>query len=111
MCSYTTLAHSEHGYIIQCKACNSIQLAFGAIAIALHNKDFGVFTEQLKTLAITSTHVGTPTQKTIKIDVFSEHVLMIVSHIELMVLITMLEEAEAKLAVNTMLKECNLLVV
>lgn len=40
MCDTQTLAYSAEGYIIRCKQCNRMQLAFGPVAIIIKEKQF-----------------------------------------------------------------------
>lgn len=43
MCNYKTLQHNSNGYVVQCRNCNHIQVAFGTTIVSFSREQFYEF--------------------------------------------------------------------
>jgi len=99
MCSYQTLFHNdESGYVILCRACDSIQVAFGNILLTWNRPDFYDFFQFIKRMFNeTPFDIATINKKTLAIPVPCEGVRILLSPRELQQLHQMLDTAESEL--------------
>ena len=99
MCSYQTLFYNdESGYVILCRACDSIQVAFGNILLTWNRPDFYDFYEFIKRMFNeTPIDVATINKKTLAIPVPCEGVRILLTPRELQQLHHMLDTAETEL--------------
>lgn len=99
MCNYQTLFYDdESGYVILCRGCDSIQVAFGNILLTWNRTDFYDFLEFVKRM-ISETPIDPSTinKKTLAIPVPCEGVRILLSPRELQQLHNMLDSAETEL--------------
>lgn len=47
MCSFDTLKKSHHGYVVKCKSCDHIQIAFGTMILSFNRSQFIEFIAKL----------------------------------------------------------------
>lgn len=94
MCSYKTLAHNEHGYVILCQYCKHYQLAFGTTAVSFAPSDYVVFKQQLKYYSgIKKTEPENDLRKCITIDIFSHCSKMVLNFEEVVKLEELIAQA------------------
>ena len=99
MCSYQTLFYNdESGYVILCRACDSIQVAFGNILLTWNRPDFYDFYHFIKRMFNeTPIDDAAINKKTLAIPVPCEGVRILLSARELQQLHQMLDTAETEL--------------
>lgn len=99
MCNYQTLFYDdESGYVILCRGCDSIQVAFGNLLLTWTRSDFYDFFNFIKRMfSETSIDPATINKKTLAIPVPCEGVRLLLSARELQQLHTMLDSAETEL--------------
>ena len=99
MCSYQTLFHNdESGYVILCRACDSIQVAFGNILLTWNRPDFYDFYHFIKRMNNeTPIDVAAINKKMLAIPVPCEGVRILLSLREMQQLHQMLDAAETEL--------------
>ena len=98
MCSYQTLYYNdESGYVILCRACDSIQVAYGNILLTWNRPDFYDFFHFIKRMNNeTPIDVDAINKKTLAIPVPCEGVRILLSPRELQQLHHMLDTAESE---------------
>lgn len=99
MCTYQTLFHDDDcGYVILCRACDSIQVAFGNLLLTWNKPDFYEFFQFIKRVCNeTPIDVAACHKKTLAIPVPCEGVRLLLSTRELQQLLHMLDMAETEL--------------
>jgi len=99
MCNYQTLFYDdESGYVILCRGCDSIQVAFGNILLTWNRTDFYDFFQFVKRMiGETTIDPATINKKTLAIPVPCEGVRILLSPRELQQLHNMLDSAETEL--------------
>jgi hypothetical protein len=99
MCSYQTLYYNdESGYVILCRACDSIQVAFGNLLLTWNRVDFYDFFQFIKRMFHeTSIEAASINKKILAIPVPCEGVRILLSTRELQQLHQMLDMAETEL--------------
>jgi hypothetical protein len=99
MCSYKTLFHDgDCGYVILCRACDSIQVAFGNLLLTWNRPDFYDFFQFIKRMFNEPPiDVTAFNKKTLAIPVPCEGVRLLLSTRELQQLHHMLDMAETEL--------------
>jgi hypothetical protein len=99
MCNYQTLFYDdESGYVILCRGCDSIQVAFGNILLTWNRTDFYDFYDFIKRMFNeTPIDPATINKKTLAIPVPCEGVRILLSSRELQTLHNMLDSAETEL--------------
>lgn len=99
MCSYQTLFHDdESGYVILCRGCDSIQVAFGNLLLTWSRADFYEFFQFIKRMFNeTPIDVTGINRKTLAIPVPCDGVRILLSVRELQQLHYMLDLAETEL--------------
>ena len=99
MCNYQTLFYDdESGYVILCRGCDSIQVAFGNILLTWNRTDFYDFFQFVKRMiGETPIDPATINKKTLDIPVPCEGVRILLSPRELQQLHNMLDSAETEL--------------
>jgi len=50
MCSYRTLHHCEHGYVLRCERCGHLNIGFGTTVLALTDDQFYAFADKIEDL-------------------------------------------------------------
>ncbi|AEV98898.1 hypothetical protein A4D02_10125 [Niastella koreensis] len=99
MCTYQTLFHNDEcGYVILCRACDSIQVAFGNLLLTWNRPDFYDFFQFVKRMFNESPiDAATIDRKTLAIPVPCDGVRILLSTRELQQLHQMLDMAETEL--------------
>jgi hypothetical protein len=99
MCNYQTLFYDDEcGYVILCRGCDSIQVAFGNVLLTWNRPDFYDFYNFIKRmLNETPIDPATVNKKTLAIPVPCEGVRILLSPRELQQLHNMLDSAETEL--------------
>lgn len=98
MCHYQTLYYDDvKGYVIYCRNCNSIQLAFGNVMLTLFREDFYGFHECINRIKEEHKDYADCPKKFIVVGTPCEGIKLLVSGIELCQLQGMLDEAETEL--------------
>lgn len=99
MCNYQTLFYDDEcGYVILCRGCDSIQVAFGNVLLTWNRPDFYDFYHFIKRMfSETPIDAATVNKKTLAIPVPCEGVRILLSPRELQQLHTMLDSAETEL--------------
>ena len=99
MCNYQTLFYDdESGYVILCRGCDSIQVAFGNVLLTWNRPDFYDFFQFIKRMFNeTPVDPGVVNKKTLAIPVPCEGVRILLSPRELQQLHQMLDTAETEL--------------
>lgn len=98
MCSYKTLFYDdEAGYVILCKGCDSIQVAFGNVLFTWNRPDFYEFYHFIKYTVQEQPAGLPPNKKLITIPVPCDGIRLILSARELHQLHHMLDTAETEL--------------
>jgi len=104
MCSYQTLFYNEvTGYVIHCRQCNTIQLAFGNVLITLYKEDFYGFHQCINRIKEEYEEYSDCAKKCITVPTPCEGIKFLVSGPELAQLQVMVEEAETELKSLAML--------
>ncbi|MFT4022830.1 MAG: hypothetical protein QM664_03475 [Flavihumibacter sp.] len=104
MCAFDSLFHDpDTGYVLRCKECDHLQLAFGNIVLTLQERDYPAFVSWLK--EIEEEHAGDElcTLKNIVLPTPCEGMRMMFSLVELRKLNAMLDEADSELQSRRML--------
>ncbi len=99
MCNYQTLFYDDEcGYVILCRRCDSIQVAFGNVLLTWNRPDFYDFYHFIKRMFNeTPIDAATVNKKTLAIPVPCEGVRILLSPRELQQLHNMLDSAETEL--------------
>ncbi|THU38411.1 hypothetical protein FAM09_17225 [Niastella caeni] len=99
MCSYQTLFYDdENGYVIHCKGCDSLQVAFGNVLLTWNRPDFYDFYHFIKRIFNeTPIDPAAMNKKTLAIPVPCDGVRILLSPRELQQLHHMLDMAETEL--------------
>lgn len=97
MCNYQTLYHSNNGYVIRCPHCKGIQLAFGTSVVNLGYEEFTCFTDMVVRLSDSKDSFPDDNEKAMCLPLPAEHVMMLVSPVELCRLAQMVMEVQALL--------------
>lgn len=104
MCNHRILAHSENGYIVQCKNCNHYQLAFGTSVICLSAKQYVKFKTVMSSQYEYWQYNGFPNQKNVELPTFSSNTQFVLTFNELEKFKELIEEAEVLLEVDRILQ-------
>ena len=95
MCSYQTLYHQPgEGYVIHCRQCNHLQLAFGNVSLSFNKEGYSSFLNYLRDsehLADADSHT-----KSIRIPTPYEGMQLLLSGKEMKQLICMMDTAETE---------------
>ncbi len=83
MCRYNKLHQCRYGYVIECRQCRCIQVAFGTSLLTLSPGQFNEFVDIVGKLATVQHSVAFPDQKAIIVPVESTRINMICSSTEL----------------------------
>lgn len=83
MCRYNKLHQNKYGYVIECKKCMHIQVAFGTSCLTFSPKQFNDFISEVDKLDKAKHYYEFPEQKTIIIPTGADRVNMICSATEL----------------------------
>lgn len=98
MCSYQTLFHNDHsGYVIHCRECNSIQVAYGNVLLTWHREDFSGFCRYVQQIKDDLPADYRPDHKSVVIPIPCEGIRVLLSARELDELQQMLDAAETEL--------------
>lgn len=98
MCSYQTLFHNdEAGYVIHCRGCNSVQVAYGNVMLTWNRLDFTDFCQYIQKIVDDLPTDYRPNHKSVVIPVPCEGIRILLSPRELNELQQMLDVAETEL--------------
>jgi hypothetical protein len=96
MCNYQTLYHGNAGYVIRCQQCKGIQLAFGTTVISFNLEEFECFKKMVTQLA--DDHIySSEHEKSICVPLPVDHVMMLLTPVEIVTLAEMTSEVQALL--------------
>ena len=98
MCRYQTLFYDDmRGYIIHCRKCNTLQLAFGNVLLTLYREDFYGLQHCINRLAEDCREYEQCSKKCITVPTPCEGIKFLVSGRELLQLQEMMDKAETEL--------------
>lgn len=100
MCDYKVLHQNEHGYVVKCKKCDCVKVAFGTTAISLTRKQLDEFTETLREYSEANSFGLYPNHKAIAIPTCAKSIQLLYSAEDLKNLLEMLDEANLSLAIE-----------
>jgi|GEM_PF-303235 len=104
MCNFRTLYHdAAKGYVIMCRQCRRLQLAFGNTVINFCTNEFASFLMLVRKLAGQKHPSDSEAQKNIFIPTPTENIFLLFSAIEINELLTMLEGADDELRTQALL--------
>jgi hypothetical protein len=103
MCDYHVLYQNEHGYVVRCKKCDCIKVAFGTTAISLTRQQLEDFAEVVNEYK-EAVGIGLyPNHKAIAIPTTAKSIQLLYSAEDLQHLIEILNEALLSLAIEPLL--------
>lgn len=108
MCKFKFLAHHTIGYVVQCRQCNHIQIAFGTTLLNLKPDLYDGFRLQVKSVYSTSQCNGFKHQKQFYLDTNCSCSMMILNRSELEDLQALLSESKFNLEVSELLADKNI---
>jgi hypothetical protein len=99
MCKQRTLHHTEHGYVIQCKDCKHLRVAFGSFAITRTTAEFFEFKKTISEFYEMYKYAPDimPEQKCIEIPTPLRSTYLVFSLDELRQLLELINEASTRL--------------
>jgi len=100
MCNYNTLKNSKHGYVVQCKNCDHIQVAFGTTIVSLTRAAYYEHLALVQEQFDQNCRTMPWDQKVIHIPTAAKGVTMIYTLNELHTLQDLLSEGRKKLEYN-----------
>lgn len=106
MCNYKNLVHTEHGYVVKCKSCGHMHVAFGTTILRFAHHDFLEFVKETELKLKTNKHTCTPGAKAIQIDTANKNVGLIYSYNELKHLSGLLQSATDELSKQELYNFC-----
>ncbi len=97
---YRVLNHCEHGYVMRCRDCGCIRIAFGTAAVTYTEEAFYTFKQTVA--RVHTTHKENPyaEQKRFYIPTCEASVTLVYSLLELEALTEMLDESHAALEIK-----------
>ncbi|MBE7441744.1 MAG: hypothetical protein KF732_06545 [Flavobacteriales bacterium] len=107
MCNYKILTENNNGFIVQCLACEHIQLGFGTSLINFSEEDYFDFHLQVRDFLKRKIKISNRKEKCIYLNTYSENSKMVLSYNELMMLTELLTEASNLLIVKNLLYKKN----
>jgi hypothetical protein len=96
-----------HGYLVQCRQCNNIQLAFGNICVTFSVSAFDEFFALVKNIAANAPHTFLPGTKCIYIPLPCEEIKLLLSPEEANILLGMLDASDTELRSQNLLSLFN----
>lgn len=103
MCNYDILHHNEHGYIVKCRGCENLKVAFGTTTLTLNEDDF----YELKYIADACydryKNCSCRSQKQIQIPTTTQAITLVYTLEELEKLIQLMDEAYINMEVQRLL--------
>jgi hypothetical protein len=105
MCQYHNLHYSDHGFIVQCRRCKSISLAFGNVALKLSTEQFILFRKQLQQHYNRRFGGESLYEKCMYFPVNSEQVALVLNAVELGNILNMMDEAAVLMEAYEILSE------
>lgn len=103
MCDYRKLAWQADGYVVECMACKSIQLAFGTTVLRMTKKAYRAFCAQVERGMKSIHNAPFPESKSFHLDTYSAGTLMVLNQQELIKLQALVEEAAFSLEMKRVL--------
>lgn len=103
MCNYDILFHNQHGYIVKCRECEHLKLAFGTAALTFNEEEFYDFKHIADSYFHLHKDAACRTQKQIQIPTAHKAVALVYTLDELENLTEILEEAHINLEVQRLL--------
>ncbi|GAA4460672.1 hypothetical protein GCM10023093_03710 [Nemorincola caseinilytica] len=100
MCNYNTLKNCRHGYVVQCRNCDHIQVAFGTTILSLTRAQYYEYLAQVQEQYDEHHKIMPWDQKAIHLPTAAKGVAMIYTVSELHILLDMLKEGRKKLEYN-----------
>ncbi|MGN7820102.1 DUF6686 family protein [Chitinophaga sp. 22536] len=97
MCNYQTLYHSSHGYVIRCPHCKGIQMAFGTSVVNLAPEEFFCFADMVVRLSDNIDPLYQEHEKSVCLPLPADHVMMLLTPVEVNALARMVMEVQALL--------------
>lgn len=103
MCNYDILYHNEHGYVVKCKNCEHLKLAFGTTALTLSEECFYDFKQIADEYFDIHKTCNCRTQKQVQIPTANKAVMLVYTVEELERLVGILDEAHITMEVQKLL--------
>lgn len=103
MCNYDILYHNQHGYVVKCKQCQHLKLAFGTAALTFNEEQFYDFKHIADGYFELNKSNNCRTQKQIQIPTSHSAVSLVYTIDELERLTDLMEEAHINLEVQRLL--------
>jgi len=106
MCANKILKHSNCGYVMLCKCCNNIQVAYGTTIVSMTQKEFHEYVNIIDELYNIHNLYGFKDEKTIKIPTAAQGVAMIYSVNELKELLQLLADGKNRMEYELLFELC-----
>jgi hypothetical protein len=105
MCNYHIIHHNEHGYIVKCKGCARLKLAFGTTSLSMDEDEFYDFKQVTEHYYELQRDCECRTYKQVQIPTATKSITLVYTIEEIERLISLMDEAYINMEVQKLLAE------